>query len=155
MFLRLPCKSVGTRSDQWEVSAGMCVTTGFAFESNVLASPLPYPLLIVWDGNMMTGLRAAILDHKMEATCGGHQNPKREGILIWTIPQFWMKWGMDTSHFHLREKINCFQFRHYYFGALLQKPIRQPNTDTQLKNMWRNECLILFNGSQLLNSFLD
>lgn len=46
-----------------------------------------------------------------------------------------------------KENKLLFWFRHYYFGALLQKPIRQPNTDTQLKNMWRNERLILFNSS--------
>lgn len=99
LFLRLSYKSVWSNSDQWEVSAVMWVTTGFAFESNVLASPLPFPLPIAWNGDMMTGLRAAILTHQMEATYGGHQNPKREGILIWVTVE-------QTHHTFTWEKIN-------------------------------------------------
>ena len=61
----------------------MCVITGFAFESNVLPSPSPGPIPIGWNVDMMTEVRAAILDHYLEATCGGHQNPNTEGTVIW------------------------------------------------------------------------
>lgn len=90
---------------------------GLPLKGICLPSPFPFPFPLGWNVDMMTGVRAAILDPKMEAAYSGHQNHKIEGILIWMMVEL-------THHLSLeRENKLLFCLSHYYFAALLQKPI--------------------------------
>lgn len=111
--------------------------------------PLPFPLRIVWNGDMMTGLEAAILDHQMEATYGGHQNPKREGILIWVTME-------QTHHTFTWEQINfCFASG----TIILELSDRSQSDSLTQTHSWKiqEEMKAPFDSTvpQLLASFLN